>query len=111
MRRLLFIVLLASACTKPVETVPTDVLPKDRFTEVLLECYLIEARTDQDLASGRISTMPPTRGHSDLFERLAISKEEFSRSFTYWSERPAEFKEIHERILIELGRRKDAVAQ
>lgn len=102
---------LVLACTGDVDTPPDGVLPEDRFSEVLLESYLIEARSNQEFLGGRVSAVSPDRQYTEMFDRLGTSKEEFDGSFTYWSSRPAEFKVMHEHILNELSRRKDELAQ
>ncbi|MCB0766764.1 MAG: DUF4296 domain-containing protein [Flavobacteriales bacterium] len=110
MRWALILPVLLMACSG-VEETPPDVLSEDRFADVLLESYLIEARTNQEFLGGRVIAVPPAQAYAAMFERFGTSKEQFDRSFTYWSERPAEFKVMHEHILNELSRRKDELAQ
>ncbi|MCB9178356.1 MAG: DUF4296 domain-containing protein [Flavobacteriales bacterium] len=111
MRWALILPTLVLACSGVDDGLPDGVLPKERFSDVLLESYLIEARSNQEFLGGRASARTPEEHYAAMFERLGTSKEQFDRSFTYWSERPAEFKVMHEHILNELSRRKDELAQ
>lgn len=108
MRRWSIIPLLAFwACNEPAERLPTDVLPRDRFQQVMLEAELIEARMNHELIVAHHSAIPSERYYSEMFSAQNTTKEEFQRSFDYWTSRPEEMKAIYESILIELSRRKD----
>lgn len=107
MKRLLTIALFAMACSPREEVPPPDVLPRDRFRDVLLEAQLIEARMNHELLVAHVTTISSEQYYEELFKEQGTTKEEFQRSFAYWSGRSGDMKAIYEEILAELGRRKD----
>ena len=111
MKRLFIITLLALACSAREDAPPSDVLPRDRFKEVLLEAQLLEARMSQELTVAHVGTIPSEQYYEELFKAKGTTKDEFRRSFAYWSGRSEDMKEIYEEILAELGRRKDEQPQ
>lgn len=106
MRHLLFL-LLVVACSQREEPTPVDVLSREKFTNVLLEAQLIEARVNQELVVAQQGTIASEQYYLDMFEAQGTNRAEFERSFGYWSGRPADMKAIYEDIIAELGRRKD----
>ncbi|HOY27513.1 MAG TPA: DUF4296 domain-containing protein [Flavobacteriales bacterium] len=111
MRSLVIIVLLAVSCRAPEEAVPSDVLPRDRFKDILVEAQLIEARTNHELVVAHHSSIPSEQYYTDMFKEQGTTKEEFQRSFTFWSGRSADMKVIYEEVLVEISRRKDDQGQ
>lgn len=98
------------ACGRPADAPPADVLPRERFTAVLLEAQLIEARMHHELVVAHFTTIPGDRYYADMFKAQGTDKEQFQRSFNYWSGRPEEMKAIYEDVLNELSRRRDGQA-
>ncbi|MBX2974127.1 MAG: DUF4296 domain-containing protein [Flavobacteriales bacterium] len=111
MRKLLLICLMAVACSASEEAPPPDVLPRDRFKDVLLEAQLIEARMNHELVVAHVSTIPADEYYAEMFEAEGTTKEQFQRSFAYYTEKPELMKAIYEEILAELTRRKDEQPQ
>jgi hypothetical protein len=111
MNRILFVALLLVACAGRTEAPPADVLPRERFRETLLEAQLIEARMNHELVISHHSAIPADQYYDEMFKAQGTTKEEFQRSFTYYSGRPEEMKAVYEEILVELSRRKDELAQ
>ena len=86
---------------------PSDVLPRDRFTAVLCDLQLVEARINHELVVEPIGTIPTERYSEEVFERHAVSKEEFRTSMAYYGGRHEEMVAIYEEVIAELTRRKD----
>lgn len=103
----LLLCLLFVACGSPEGAIPVDVLPREKFTTVLLEAQLIEARMNHELVVAHHSTIPSEQYYRDMFKAQGTDDEEFKRSFRYWSSRPEDMKVIYETIITELTRRKD----
>ncbi|MBL7950646.1 MAG: DUF4296 domain-containing protein [Flavobacteriales bacterium] len=111
MKRIFFAPLLFAACSNGAETQPADVLPRERFSETLLEAQLIEARMNHELVVSHHSAIPADQYYAEMFKAQGTTREQFQRSFTYYSGRPEEMKAIYEGILDELSRRKDDLVQ
>jgi hypothetical protein len=109
MKRVLFIGLCLMACSTPEGSVPPDVLPRDRFRTVLREAHMIEARMNHEVVVAHARSVPAEKYYTEMFEAEGTTKEEFQRSFAYYSGRPTEMKALYEEILNELSLRKDEV--
>lgn len=111
MRSFVLIALLVAACSHGPEAPPDDVLPRDRFKDALLEAQLIEARMNHELVVSHHNAIPADQYYSEMFKAQGTTKEQFQKSFTYYSGRPEEMKGIYEEILNEISRRKDEQPQ
>ncbi|MGV3638249.1 MAG: DUF4296 domain-containing protein [Flavobacteriales bacterium] len=111
LRSPLLMLVLVMSCRAPEDAIPSDVLPRDRFTTILVEAQLIEARTNHELVVAHHSSIPSEQYYADMFKEQGTSKEEFQRSFAFWSGRSADMKAIYEEVLVEISRRKDEHAQ
>jgi hypothetical protein len=103
------ICLLFAACTSGA--VEDDLLPRDRFREVLLEAQLIEARMNRELVAQPEGEVPTAKYYEELFTKEGVTKEQFQRTFDHYADRPEELKAIYEEIITELSQRKDAPVQ
>lgn len=104
------LVLLLVACTTN-EPKPEGLLTREQFTEVLLEAQLIEARINHELIVQHLAQVPTGSYYKELFEAQGITEEQFTRTFTYYAERPKELKDIYDDIVEELQRRKGQPVQ
>lgn len=105
------LVVLLAACSEGSSNVPDGVLQRDRFKQVLLEAQLIEARMNNELIITQQSAIPADQYYAEMFSAQDITKEQFQKSFTYYSGKPDEMKVIYEEIFAELSRRKDEQPQ
>jgi len=109
--QVLFAVGLLFACSSERGAPPEGILDRDRFKQALLEAQLVEARMNHELVVSRQTGIPAEDYYAEMFRQLGITRQEFGKSFTYYSGRPEEMKLIYEEILTELGRRKDEELQ
>jgi hypothetical protein len=87
-----------------------EVLPRDRFTAVLCDLQLVEARVNHELVVEPIGTIPTQRYSAEVFERHGVTKEEFQASMAHYSARHAEMTAIYEDVIAELSKRRDGSA-
>ena len=99
--------LLLVACSSHRNTAPEGVLDREHFKRTLLEAQLIEARMNHELIVAHASEIPAEQYYADMFKAQGTTKEEFEKSFSYYSEDPGEMRTIYEEIFTELSRRKD----
>ena len=111
MRVLLLFAIMALACTMREDEPPVEVLTRDRFENVLLEAQLIEARMNHEVVVAHVNAIPAEQYYAEMFVKEGTTKEEFQRSFAYYSEHPEVMRSIYERVLEELNRRKDQPIQ
>ncbi|HPJ53514.1 MAG: DUF4296 domain-containing protein [Flavobacteriales bacterium] len=88
---------------------PPDILPRDRFTEVLLQAQLIEARMNHELVIEQRTDSPIEAYYEAMFKEQDVTREQFERTFRWYSERPERLKAVYEDVLTELSRRKEEV--
>jgi hypothetical protein len=106
----LLLVCSAIACTPP-ETLPEGVLDRERFTKVMTDIRLVEARINHELMVEHAGSINSERYYEEVFETQGITEEQFRSSFAYYSERPEEMKAIYEVVLADLSRLKDEAAR
>ena len=105
-RRVLLIAAFAMACAAPEER-PEDLLPRGKFTEVLLEAQLIEARVNHERVLDKRTDIPTAQYYSDMFAAEGVTGEAFKRTFDWYVDHPAELKEVYNDVLTGLQKRVD----
>lgn len=98
------------ACSTGASDAPEGVLDREHFKQALLEAQLIEARMNHELIITHRSAIPAEQYYAEMFEAQGTTKEQFQKTFAYYSARPLEMKAIYEEIFTELSRRKDEQA-
>lgn len=108
--RIIFLIglLILAGCEQEKE-VPEGMLDRETFKAVLTEAQLIEARINQEMAIRQSREVPMQQYYRELFETYNTDREQFERTFSYYSSDPAELRSIYEEILTELSRRKDLI--
>ncbi len=104
------LVVLLSGCSIGTDA-PKDLMDREKFKEVLLEAQLIEARMNHELVIEHRSVIPMKQYYADLFMEQGVTQEQFEITFAYYRGKPDELKAIHEEVMTELSRRKDALDQ
>lgn len=92
------------ACSS-VEERPTDLLPRDKFTEVLLEGQLIEARVNHEQVIDKITEVPVLRYYAEMFQEQGVTEEQFKTTYQWYVDHPAELKDIYNDVLAGLQKR------
>jgi hypothetical protein len=107
MRWLLASVLVMLLACDQKEQTPEGLLDREKFKEVLLEAQLLEARYNHEVVVEHKQEVPMKQYYEQVFEKHGTDREQFQRTFEYYTARPEELKAIYEEIMVELGRRKD----
>lgn len=110
MRHLLLPLLLCCACAGN-NAPPNDLLPRDRFERVLVDAQLVEARVNQELVIDHRTDMPIERYYEEMFRKHGTTKEQFRRTFDWYTERPEELKAIYDSVLIDLQHQADSTGR
>ena len=95
-----------AACST-TEKEPKDLLPRDKFTEVLLEAQLIEARVNHESSIDKKTDVPDRSYYVEMFRTQGITEEAFKTTFAWYAQRPAELKDIYNDVLTGLQKRVD----
>lgn len=105
-RWFLILLLVVTSCDRS-STVPADVLDRAKFTTVLTDMQLIEARMNHELVVQPRDQVPTAEYYEEAFRNNGVTKEQFVASFEHYARDPAVLKAIYEEVITELGRRKD----
>lgn len=100
------LLLLLSACTT-VEERPADLLPREKFTAVLLEAELIEARVNHERTIDLSKEIPTSKYYAEMFKAQGVTEEGFERTYRWYVAHPAELKDIYNDVLTGLQQRVD----
>lgn len=105
------LVALLLACSSDRTDTPDGLLDREHFKQTLLKAQLIEARMNHELVITHVAGIPAEEYYAEMFKAQDTTKEQFQKTFTYYSEHPLEMKTIYEEIFVELSRRKDEQPQ
>ncbi|MBP7515008.1 MAG: DUF4296 domain-containing protein [Flavobacteriales bacterium] len=98
------VLLLMAACSAPEER-PSELLPRDKFTQVLLEGQLIEARVNHEQVIDKITEVPALRYYAEMFEKEGVTEEQFKTTYQWYVDHPAELKDVYNDVLAGLQKR------
>lgn len=107
MKRLLLPVLLACGCAGN-DGPPADLLPRERFEQVLVDAQLVEARVNQELVIDKRTDMPIERYYEEVFSKHGTTKEQFRKTFDWYTAHPKELMAVYEAVLIDLQHQADS---
>lgn len=96
-----------AACSNKEQALPEGVLDRAKFTAVLVEMQLVEARMNHELVVAPQGQVPVDAYADDVFKEQGVTRESFTTSFTHYAKDPEDLKRIYEEVITELGRRKD----
>lgn len=108
MRRLLPLLFVLSACST-AEAPPDDLLDRAKFKQVLLGAQLVEARLNQEMVIEHRTDNPVEVYYTELFNKEGITREQFERTYRFYTEHPVEMKVIYEELIVELDSLKERV--
>lgn len=105
MTRLLLIVSLIAlaACQSDDISIPKDVLPKDKFAQIMIDVQLTEGLKSQYTHRKTMGSEHVRVLFDELFEKHGTSEEEFQHSFAFYREYPSLMEEIYEQVLDSLS--------
>lgn len=104
--RVLLMAVLLAACGRQ-DAAPEGLLSREKFTQVLTEAELIEARLNHEMVLEQRLDSPVKRYYAEMFAEQGVTEEEFRRTFDHYTQRPEELRAIWEDVLTELTRRKE----
>lgn len=94
------------ACSSTDEP-PSGLMPREKFTEVLLEAQLIEARVNHESVIDKKADIPDKSYYTEMFKAQGVTEEAFKTTFDWYVAHPAELKAIYNDVLTDLQKRVD----
>ena len=107
MRAIPLVLIVSIAACSSSEERPAGLLARDKFTEVLLESQLIEARLNQDVVLDKRTDSVGKTYYTAMFKTQGVTEEAFKTTFDWYVRHPAELKDIYTDVLTDLQKRVD----
>jgi hypothetical protein len=95
-----------TACASSEER-PADLLPRDKFTQVLLEAQLIEARVNHEAVIDKRTEIPSKEYYAEMFKAQGVTEDAFRSTFNWYVHHPADLKVVYNDVLTGLQKRVD----
>lgn len=102
--------LLNFSCSKSKKefTIPEDVIPKEKMVKVLADVHVAEAAINlRNVQVGNARELNASM-YKDVFLKHGISKDDFEKSYIFYSENSALFNEVYDNVITELTRQQAA---
>lgn len=95
--------LVTTACTSPEEpAVPKKYLPEKKMVDMLVDIHIVEgAKVGRRIMS---DTLLADVYFAKVYDKHGVSKDEFTRSFEYYSSKPAMMNKVYEKVLDSLNK-------
>jgi len=96
---------IVTACGEPAaEIPPDDLLDRDKFTDVMVDVQLIEGMKIHKLGPKREKSPDMEAMYANVFQKHAVDKESFEKTYNYYKARPDEMELIYEQVLDSLSK-------
>lgn len=102
---LLVLFLFFISCSNVKEEVPSDVLSKEKYIDIMIDMYLLEAKFSHSNLMDRPTYSKGMEEYETLFKKHRTNKKQVEKSIDYYSHQPKEMKEIQAIILDSLNLR------
>jgi len=96
------ILLFSCGQDKKTIVIPSDVLSKEKMTEVLTEIHLAEAEVNMKTLPDSIAT--EKLSFHQLFDKNKITRAQFEKSLSFYIDHPELLNEVYEQVLNELSK-------
>jgi hypothetical protein len=94
---LLFLFIMVS-CTSEDKTVPTDLLAQDKMVLVLADIHLAESVVAAKELNKDTSLFLYRELEKQIFEKHAVTKSDFLKSFAWYTENVDEYKDLYTKV-------------
>ncbi|MBL4651327.1 MAG: DUF4296 domain-containing protein [Flavobacteriales bacterium] len=101
---ILFVSSLFFGCAEEkTRTKPASVLTGAEMVAILTDIQLIEGAVSKKIIDRNASQKESPIYYEKVFEKHEITRQQFSESIAYYSEKPEELQIIYEKVLVELS--------
>lgn len=95
---------LLFSCNEVPSHPPEDVLTKEKIVMVMTDIHLLEAYLSTNSLTDNAPLNMSSAAIDSIYKKHSITKSEYNKSIEYYSQHPAEMKEVYDKVLIELTR-------
>lgn len=111
MRKLWIISLLLFLSCESEDDIPENVIPKEKFMEILYDTEIIDALRSQYLGQNDSIDVMSFERYNLVFQQHKISQPEFQNSFEFYQTKPQIMLEISDSIIARLIREEEIVSK
>lgn len=104
------VVALLVGCGRSVDQ-PENLLPREKFVEVLVEVQLIEAVYNQNMLRNDDPRARIARYYDESFDRLGVTKEVFEETYLWYFAHPKEMMDVLDEVVMLLGKKQNQLLQ
>ncbi|MFL5765826.1 MAG: DUF4296 domain-containing protein [Bacteroidia bacterium] len=109
MKRLLPVIfcLLLFSCTSIEErkaSIPSDVLPEEKMALVMVDVHLLEAALNAGTYGKDNVMLQNVRPSTDILKKNEVTREQFDKSFDFYSRNPKLLAEVYQLVLNDLSK-------
>lgn len=106
---LFIVIFMVSGCSSHPKGPPAKgVIGQNRFVDLLVDIHFYEGvfTVTEDMASYQRDMSHDTVDYyQGIFEKHGVTREQFTKSFNYYSYNPSQFERLYNRVIDELSRR------
>lgn len=100
---ILFSIALLLGCHKGEGKIPEDILPKNKMVAVLVDVHLARAAFDFSVIQG--DSITRTAYYDYIYKIHNVSKKNFTKSFSYYTEHFELMEKVYQEVIIELSKK------
>lgn len=105
-----FFLCVAFACGNKKVEIPSDIIPQDTMMHVLMDIHLAEAGLRTNDTFHADSIMQVTVNYYDfIFTKYRITKDEFKRSFKFYTDHPDILEDIYQKMIEEMSKKESEI--
>ena len=97
-----FAIVCLSACNNKTDNPKSNLIPEDKFVEILADCQLAEAQVNVLRALQPVYKDSILNYYAGIFNKHQISSEDFYYSLKEYSKEPQQLDSIYNRVIINL---------
>lgn len=95
------------ACSGEQKEIPDSVLSKEKMAEVMVDIHLVEAALNLNAGKQEVRE----KLNFDIYKKHNITKEEYQKSYVYYTENPEALTEVYDIVLKELSKLQASATQ
>ncbi|NND77245.1 MAG: DUF4296 domain-containing protein [Flavobacteriales bacterium] len=111
MKKVIYIIALILISCGDNNKIPPEVIPKDKFTDILFDIEIIDAIHTQKNAGVAKNDIESLERYNLVFETNKVSQKEFQDSFEFYQKEPNHMMEISDSLIARLIREEAKVSE
>lgn len=100
---LLLSIALLFGCHKKGDNVPDGILPKEKMVAVMIDIHIARAAFDFSVIQG--DSLNRVAYYDYIYKIHNVPKEQFIKSFNYYTEHPELMQKVYQEVIIELSKK------